>query len=58
MQGSYWRYGPVQGILLCHFKTDEAAQQAIDKVNGMLLNDRKVFGKGELSQASFIFHVI
>merc|ERR1712080_74815 len=26
-----------------HFETEEAALQAIDKVNGMLLNDKKVF---------------
>ena len=31
-----------KGYGFVHFETDEAAQQAIDKVNGMLLNDRKV----------------
>ncbi|XP_065184302.1 polyadenylate-binding protein 4-like [Sycon ciliatum] len=35
--------GQSKGYGFVHFETDEAAQQAIDKVNGMLLNDRKVF---------------
>merc|ERR1712122_193738 len=29
--------------IFVHFETEEAALQAIDKVNGMLLNDKKVF---------------
>lgn len=32
-----------KGYGFVHFQKDEAAQHAIDKVNGMLLNDRKVF---------------
>lgn len=32
-----------KGYGFVHFETDEAANSAIDQVNGMLLNDRKVF---------------
>lgn len=32
-----------QGYGFVHFETEEAAVNAIQKVNGMLLNDKKVF---------------
>ncbi|KAG2460493.1 polyadenylate-binding protein 4 [Polypterus senegalus] len=32
-----------KGYAFVHFETQEAADRAIDKMNGMLLNDRKVF---------------
>jgi polyadenylate-binding protein len=32
-----------KGFGFVHFETHEAAEQAIEKVNGMLLNDKKVF---------------
>jgi len=32
-----------KGYGFVHFETEEAARSAIDKVNGMLLNDKKVF---------------
>ena len=32
-----------KGYGFVHFETQEAADQAIQKVNGMLLNDKKVF---------------
>lgn len=32
-----------KGYGFVHFETQEAAERAIDKMNGMLLNDRKVF---------------
>merc|ERR1719340_363935 len=35
--------GDSNGYGFVHFETEEAALQAIDKVNGMLLNDKKVF---------------
>jgi len=35
--------GDSKGYGFVHFETEEAALQAIDKVNGMLLNDKKVF---------------
>merc|ERR1712050_636241 len=35
--------GNSKGYGFVHFETEEAALQAIDKVNGMLLNDKKVF---------------
>jgi polyadenylate-binding protein len=31
-----------KGYGFVHFETDEAAKSAIDKVNGMLLNGKKV----------------
>ncbi len=33
----------LQGYGFVHFETEEAAVNAIQKVNGMLLNDKKVF---------------
>ena len=33
-----------------HFETEEAANKAIEKVNGMLLNGRKVFVGGFISR--------
>merc|ERR1712038_2008306 len=35
--------GDSKGYGFVHFETEEAALKAIDKVNGMLLNDKKVF---------------
>merc|ERR1711962_1908742 len=35
--------GDSKGYGFVHFETEEAALQAIDKVNGMLLNDKKIF---------------
>lgn len=35
--------GSSKGFGFVHFDTQEAADQAIEKVNGMLLNDKKVF---------------
>merc|ERR1719266_1502260 len=35
--------GDSKGYGFVHFETEEAALQAIDKVDGMLLNDKKVF---------------
>jgi len=35
--------GDSKGYGFVHFETEEAAVQAIDKVNGMLLNNKKVF---------------
>merc|ERR1719167_182343 len=35
--------GDSKGYGFVHFETEEAALQAMDKVNGMLLNDKKVF---------------
>merc|ERR1711976_452141 len=35
--------GDSKGYGFVHFETEEAALQAIDKVNGMLLNDKKVY---------------
>lgn len=32
-----------KGYGFVHFETQEAAERAIDKMNGMLLNDRKVY---------------
>lgn len=32
-----------KGYGFVHFETQEAAERAIEKMNGMLLNDRKVF---------------
>ncbi|CAO2623900.1 Polyadenylate-binding protein 1 [Lemmus lemmus] len=32
-----------KGYWFVHFETQEAAERAIEKMNGMLLNDRKVF---------------
>ena len=37
--------GDSKGYGFVHFETEEAALQAIDKVNGMLLNDKKVIFK-------------
>ena len=34
--------GASKGYGFVHFDTEEAAEDAISKVNGMLLNDRKV----------------
>lgn len=31
-----------KGYGFVHFETEEVAKRAIDKVNGMLLNDKKV----------------
>ena len=31
-----------KGYGFVHFETEEAARQSIEKVNGMLLNDKKV----------------
>ncbi|XP_045154833.1 polyadenylate-binding protein 4 [Echinops telfairi] len=36
-------YREQQGYAFVHFETQEAADKAIEKMNGMLLNDRKVF---------------
>ncbi|XP_065063096.1 polyadenylate-binding protein 4-like [Rhopilema esculentum] len=36
-------YGVSKGYGFVHFETKEAAEEAIDKVNGMMLNDKKVF---------------
>lgn len=32
-----------KGYGFVHFETHEAAERAIEKMNGMLLNDRKVY---------------
>ena len=37
--------GTSKGYGFVHFDTEEAAEDAISKVNGMLLNDRKVWVK-------------
>ena len=39
--------GDSKGYGFVHFETEEAALQAIDKVNGMLLNDKKVIYKND-----------
>ena len=40
--------GDSKGYGFVHFETEEAALQAIDKVNGMLLNDKKVIFKNDI----------
>lgn len=35
-------YGVSKGYGFVHFETEEAANKSIDKVNGMLLNGKKV----------------
>lgn len=40
-----------KGYGFVHFETEEAAQRAIEKVNGMLLNDKKVYVGKFLSRA-------
>ena len=35
-------FGTSKGFGFVHFETREAAEEAIDKVNGMMLNDKKV----------------
>lgn len=46
-----------KGYGFVHFETHEAAERAIEKMNGMLLNDRKVYGTSiDESNCLTVFH--
>ena len=52
--------GDSKGYGFVHFETEEAALQAIDKVNGMLLNDKKVRNSiiaNDVSMMNFILSI-